>query len=159
MYFCMHSARWLVFAALAAAAWPGGAQQKQASPAASQAAPSPSAGTTAGYGVRLGGFFTDDQRQAAKRYYSQRYAKGKDCPEGMARAGAGKPCKPPVEGRYWAVGQPLQKSVDTFPVPEALLSQLPPPPSGYEYLRAGDDILLVSKGMRLVVDMIEHVMG
>ena len=32
-------------------------------------------------------------------------------------------------------------------------------PGGYEYLMAGDDILLVSKGLHLVVDMIEDVMG
>ena len=32
-------------------------------------------------------------------------------------------------------------------------------PAGYEYVRAGEDILLVSKGMRLVVDMMQDVAG
>lgn len=126
-----------------------------AAPAASSAPAT--AGNTMGYGVKLGGFFSDQHKQAAKRYFSTKYAKSKDCPEGMQRSG--KTCKPPVEGRYWAVGQPLQKAVQTYPIPEQLASQLPEAPQGYEYVRAGDDILLVSKGMHLVVDMIQDVMG
>jgi len=157
----MHARRLLLLLPLMlVATWPADAQsQKPAQPAASTAsAAQPGTAAAAGYGVKLGGFFTDEQRQIARRYYAQRYAKGKECPEGMERVGKAA-CKAPVEGRYWAVGQPLQKAVDTYPLPDALKSQLPAPPEGYEYLRAGDDILLVSKGLRLVVDMIEHVMG
>jgi hypothetical protein len=36
---------------------------------------------------------------------------------------------------------------------------LPPAPAGYEYVLAGEDILLVSKALQLVVDMIEDVTG
>jgi hypothetical protein len=103
---------------------------------------------------------TGARRRAAvpRKYFTQRYAKAKDCPQGMEREG--KVCKLPVAGRYWAVGQPLQKAIATYPVPDPLVAQLPPAPQGYEYLRAGDDILLVSKGgMHLVVDIIENVMG
>jgi len=156
----MHARRLLLLLPLMlVATWPADAQsQKPAQPAASTASAAQPGTAAAGYGVKLGGFFTDEQRQIARRYYAQRYAKGKECPEGMERVGKAA-CKAPVEGRYWAVGQPLQKAVDTYPLPDALKSQLPAPPEGYEYLRAGDDILLVSKGLRLVVDMIEHVMG
>lgn len=153
-----HPARWAAVAMIAAGSTCAMAAQKHANPATPQAsAAQPTPGNTMGYGVKLGGFFTDQHRQTAKKWFAQRYAKSKDCPEGMERSG--KTCKPPVEGRYWAVGQPLQKAVETFPVPDPLKAQLPAPPDGYEYVRAGDDILLVSKGMHLVVDMIENVMG
>lgn len=146
----------LAFGADAATQKKPAAQAAPAEPAASAAA-APPAGGVMGYGVKLGGFFNEQHKQVAKRYYTQRYAKSKDCPEGMERAG--KTCKPPVEGRYWAVGQILQKAVTAYPVPEQLVSQLPAPPQGYEYVRAGDDILLVSKGMHLVVDILPNVMG
>ncbi len=143
--------------AIALAVGTGGAiaAQKQARPAPAVEAQAESA-KTSGYGVKLGGYFTEEHKLVARRYFAQ-YAKGKDCPEGMQRAG--KACKSPVDGRYWAVGQPLQKAVETYRLPEQLVAQLPPPPAGYEYVRANDDILLVSKGMHLVMDMIQGVMG
>jgi len=151
------------FAALAACALIVGAgpaaarspQKKPAAPRAEEAAPEP-AGVT-GYGIKLGGFFSEQHKTAARNYFAQRYSRGKDCPPGMERNG--KKCAPPVEGRYWAVGQALQPAVTVNPLPEPALAKLPAPPNGYEYLMAGDDILLVSKGLHLVVDMIEDVMG
>ncbi len=136
-------------------------QTKQPAPpaqaaSAQAAAPTPSAGVM-GYGVKIGGFFNEQHKQVARKYFVQRYAKAKDCPDGLERAG--KICKAPVEGKYWAVGQSLQKAVATYPLPEALLSQLPAAPQGYEYLRAGEDILLVSKGIHLVVDILPNVIG
>ncbi|MBE7939000.1 MULTISPECIES: hypothetical protein [Ramlibacter] len=121
-----------------------------------QQAPAPSTGVT-GYGVKLGGFFNAQHKQVARKFF-QRYAKGKECPEGMEREGH--QCKPPVPGRYWAVGQPLQSAVATYPLPQPLREQLPAPPAGYAYLRAGDDILLVSDNpIHLVVDVMEDVVG
>jgi Ni/Co efflux regulator RcnB len=144
--------------AVAFAALPFAATMAFAQPAPAPAAAQPSAAGQMGYGVKLGGFFNDQHKQVARKYFTQRYAKAKDCPQGMEREG--KVCKTPVAGRYWAVGQPLQKAVATYPVPDPLMAQLPPAPQGYEYVRAGDDILLVSKGgMHLVVDIIENVMG
>lgn len=139
------------------AAHPAHPAKSAAAPEA-PAAPAPSNGVM-GYGVKLGGFFNDQHKQVARKYF-QRYAKGKECPQGMEREAPGKTCKPPVEGRYWAVGQPLNKAVETFPLPDSLKSQLPPPPAGYQYVRAGEDILLVSdNSMHFVVDMIQDVMG
>jgi Ni/Co efflux regulator RcnB len=135
----------------------GAAAQKQPAPAAAAPSAQPAPGNVMGYGVKLGGFFSDQHKQVAKRYFATKYAKAKDCPEGMQRTG--KTCKPPVEGRYWTVGQPLQKAVQTYPIPDQLATQLPEAPKGYEYVRAGEDILLVSKGMHLVVDMIQDVMS
>lgn len=151
-----------VVAAVAIAAFAGasGAAQKAANkeaappPAAQPAAP---ATNTMGYGVKLGGFFTDQHKDTAKRSFAQYYAKNKNCPTDMERQG--KTCRAVVQGHYWAVGQTVQKAVETYPVPEEIQAKLPAAPNGYEYVRAGQDILLVSKGMRLVVDMMQDVAG
>jgi Ni/Co efflux regulator RcnB len=144
-------------AAFASAAVLAVAAQKHPAPA--PAAPEPAAqstpGKTMGYGVKLGGFFTDQHKQVAKRSFAQYFAKTKECPKDMERSG--KTCKALVQGHYWAVGQNLQKAVETYPVPEPVKAQLPEPPKGYEYVRAGEDILLISSGIHLVVDVMENV--
>jgi Ni/Co efflux regulator RcnB len=158
------SARVTAAVVIATAACASGAAQKAAkhgnpAPAAEQEAPAaaPTPGNTMGYGVRLGAFFTDQHKQAAKRSFAQYWAKNKACPKDMEREG--KTCRAQVKGHYWAVGQSLQKAVETFPLPEEVQSRLPAPPQGYEYVRAGEDILLVSKGIHLVVDMMQDVVG
>ena len=163
----MHRSKYLVRAAAAVAiatfACAGGAAQKaakkkEAAPEPQQeqqAAPTP--GQTMGYGVKLGGFFTDQHKQAAKRSYAQYYSKSKTCPKDMERQGKG--CKALVQGHYWAVGQSLQKAVETYPLPDEVQARLPKPPDGYEYVRAGEDVLLVSKGLHLVVDEMKDVAG
>lgn len=152
------SARSLAFALVAALAAANAAAQKagekKAEPAAAQA---PAPGNTAGYGVKLGGFFTDQHKSAAKRSFAQHFAKSKACPKDMEREG--KTCRALVKGHYWAVGQTLQKAVEAHPLPEEVEARLPPAPEGYEYVRAGEDILLVSKGLHLVVDVMENVVG
>jgi Ni/Co efflux regulator RcnB len=146
----------LAFAALAAAGPASAAKQaaKQAPPAVEQPAAPPG---KAAYGVKFGGFFNEQHKKAARAAFAQRYARAKDCPEGMERTA--KKCAPPVEGRYWVVGQALQPAVKSYPVPDAVKAKLPPAPDGYEYVMAGEDILLVSKALHLVVDMIEDVTG
>ena len=152
--------RWqwaLAFLALAAAGSASAAkpEAKQAQPSAEQPAAAPPGKAT--YGVKFGGFFNEQHKKAARTAFAQRYARAKDCPEGMERTA--KKCAPPVEGRYWVVGQTLQPAVKSYPVPDAIKAKLPPPPDGYEYVMAGEDILLVSKALHLVVDMIEDVTG
>ena len=151
--------------AVAACALLAAGTASAASPAAKPTTPgeqaaAPAAGQTSGqtsYGVKLGGFFSEQQKKAARAAFAQRYAKAKDCPAGMERGAKG--CAPPVEGRYWAVGQALQPAVKPNPVPDAVKAKLPPAPEGYEYVMAGEDILLKSKAIHLVVDMIEDVNG
>ncbi|MEJ6023973.1 hypothetical protein [Ramlibacter sp. PS4R-6] len=152
------SARGLAFALIAALAGASGAAQKAAEKKAEQepqAAPAP--GNTMGYGVKLGGFFTDQHKAAAKRSFAQHFAKAKTCPKDMDREG--KTCRAQVKGHYWAVGQTLQKAVETHPLPDEVVARLPPAPDGYEYVRAGEDILLLSKGLHLVVDVMQDVAG
>ena len=129
--------------------------KKDAAPAAQQQQAAPASGASMGYGVKLGGFFTDQQEQAAKRAFEQHFAKSKTCPEDMERKG--KTCRALVQGHYWAVGQSLQSAVKTFPLPDEVKAALPPAPEGYEYVRAGEDILLMSKAIHLVIDVMENV--
>lgn len=136
----------VVAAAVALASASSGAQSQQ---------PPAKPATAAGYGVKLGGFFTEKQKEAAKKSFAQHFAKTKECPKDMERKG--KTCRALVQGHYWAVGQPLRKEVETFQLPDDVEARLPKPPEGYEYVRAGEDILLVSKGLHLVVDMMEDV--
>jgi Ni/Co efflux regulator RcnB len=136
------------------AAGPAGAAKAPSKPAQPEPA---TAGGQADYGVKLGHFFNEQHKKAARTAFAQRYGKGKDCPAGMERGSKG--CAPPVEGRYWAVGQALQPAVAANPVPEPIKAKLPAAPKGYEYVMAGEDILLVSKALHLVVDMIEDVNG
>ena len=124
------------------------------STAAKPATPPVAAGQ-ASYGVKLGAYFNDQQKQAARRAFAQKYAKAKECPAGMEKGKKG--CESPWDTRYWAVGQALQPAVKAYPVPEPVAAQLPKPPQGYEYVRVADDILLISSGTKLVVDMIENV--
>ncbi|HEY8047821.1 MAG TPA: hypothetical protein VIE63_01515 [Ramlibacter sp.] len=154
------SARLAAAVVIAAAACAAGAAQKaakqseHAAPAAQQqSAP----GNAMGYGVKLGGFFDDKAEKAAKTAYERHFAKEKTCPKDMERQG--KTCRALVQGHYWAVGQSLQPAVETYPVPDEVLSALPPAPAGYEYVRAGEDILLMSKGIHLVMDVMENVAG
>jgi Ni/Co efflux regulator RcnB len=156
---CKHPLRIAVVAAIALAALGGQAAPKHppAVPQGQQQTDAPAAAHTAGYGVKLGGFFTDQTKEAAKKSFAQHHAKNKDCPKDMERQG--KTCRALVQGHYWVVGQPLRKEVETFPLPDDVQARLPKPPEGYEYVRAGEDILLISKGLHLVVDMMQDVAG
>ena len=158
------AARGLAAVVIATVACAGGAAQKAAKhkeaaqPAAQEQPAAPATpGNTMGYGVRMGGFFTDQHKQAARRSFAQYFGKNKTCPKDMEREG--KTCRALVKGHYWAVGQSLQKAVETYPVPDEVLEHLPKAPDGYEYVRAGEDILLMSKGIHLVVDVMQDVVA
>ena len=152
---CKLSTRLAVLAAFALCAAAAGAADHAKQQEEQKAAPSPA--QSAGYGVKLGGFFNEKHKDAAKRSFAQYYAKNKECPKDMERKG--KTCRAVVQGHYWAVGQPLRSEVETFPLPDDVQARLPAPPEGYEYVRAGEDVLLISKGLHLVVDMMQDVAG
>jgi Ni/Co efflux regulator RcnB len=149
------SARVTAAAAIAAFACASGAAQKAANEQEQSAAASPA--KAMGYGVKIGGYFTPQHKEAARKSFAQYFAKNKTCPKDMERQG--KTCRALVQGHYWAAGQTLQSAVETFPLPEEVASRLPAPPAGYEYVRAGEDILLMSKGIHLVVDVMQDVVG
>jgi Ni/Co efflux regulator RcnB len=102
--------------------------------------------------VRVGGYFNERDRQVATVYYGERTSGGKSCPPGLAKKNNG--CMPPGQAKKYQVGQPLPSAVVVYPVPNAVLVQLPPPPSGHKYVRVAADILLIAVGTSMVVDAI-----
>lgn len=105
--------------------------------------------------VRPGGYFTESQREAARRGYEEHYAGGKRCPPGLAKKNNG--CMPPGQARKWAVGEPVPAGVVTYAVPQPVLVALPPPPMGFRYLRMGGDVVLVRINGNLVVDVMLNI--
>ena len=107
--------------------------------------------------VKVGAYFNDDHRAAARRYYVQQYPQGRNCPPGLAKKNNG--CLPPGQAKKYAVGQPLPREVVWYPVPRPVIVQLPAAPAGYRYVRVGNDILLLSPQSALVVDVIAGLLG
>jgi Ni/Co efflux regulator RcnB len=105
---------------------------------------------------KVGGYFTDEHRAAVRGYYGEHYGGAKRCPPGLAKKNNG--CMPPGQAKKWAVGQPLPAGVTVYPVPQAVIVQLPPPPRGYKYVRVASDILLIAVGTSMVVDGISDLM-
>jgi hypothetical protein len=89
-------------------------------------------------------------RAEVRTYYRSEIERG-DCPPGLAKKNNG--CLPPGQAKkMWVVGQPLPPSVVYYPLPNALVVRLTHPPSGYQYVRVGSDILLLAIGTRMVID-------
>jgi len=107
--------------------------------------------------VRIGGYFNDHHRDAARAYYSERYAHAKHCPPGLAKKHNG--CMPPGQAKKWAVGHPVPPGVVVYSVPQPVLVQLPPAPYGYRYARIGNDIVLVQAHNNVIVDVISGLLG
>jgi Ni/Co efflux regulator RcnB len=106
--------------------------------------------------VKVGAYFNDHHRDAARGYYTQQYGGRKGCPPGLAKKNNG--CMPPGQAKKWNVGQPLPAGVTVYTVPQPVLVQLPAVPVGYRYVRVASDILLVAVGSQMVVDGISGLM-
>ena len=98
--------------------------------------------------------FSDEHRTHVRTYYTQEFNAGR-CPPGLAKKHNG--CMPPGQAKKWNVGQPLPTTVRYYSVPQPVLVQLPQQPSGYRYVRVGNDILLLSPRESLVVDVIRNL--
>jgi Ni/Co efflux regulator RcnB len=107
--------------------------------------------------VKVGAYFNDHHRDAARSYYHEHYSNGRNCPPGLAKKHNG--CLPPGQAKRWAVGQPIPRGVVVYSVPQPVIVQLPPPPYGYRYARLGNDIVLVQSQNNLIVDIIVGVSG
>lgn len=91
-------------------------------------------------------------RNAVYSYYRTEYASA-GCPPGLAKKNNG--CLPPGQAKkMWAMGQPLPAGIVYYPLPGVLLTQLTPAPSGYEYVRVANDILLMAIGTRMIAGAI-----
>lgn len=95
--------------------------------------------------------FQPQQHVVVREYYTTHYH-GKKCPPGLAKKNNG--CMPPGQAKKWKVGYPLPREVIYYSVPEPLVIQIGPPPSGHRYVRVAGDILMIAIGTGLVVDAI-----
>jgi Ni/Co efflux regulator RcnB len=107
--------------------------------------------------IKVGAYFNDHHRDAARSYYQQHYSNARNCPPGLAKKNNG--CMPPGQAKKWSVGQPIPHGVAVYQVPRPVLVQLPPPPYGYRYARIGNDIVLVQAQNNLIVDIIVGLLG
>ena len=95
--------------------------------------------------------FEDKHRAILSNYYSEQFRAGR-CPPGLAKKNNG--CLPPGQAKKWNVGQPLPRDVVVYSVPQTLVARFGPPPSGCRYVRVASDILVISIGSRVVVDVL-----
>ena len=97
--------------------------------------------------------FEDRHRVIVHDYYVTNY-RG-HCPPGLAKKNNG--CMPPGQAKKWRMGQPLPRDVVWYEVPQPLVVQIGPPPSGYRYVRVASDILMIAVGSGMVVDAIRDL--
>ena len=100
------------------------------------------------------GHFEERHSEIVRDYYAEQFRGGR-CPPGLAKKHNG--CMPPGQAKKWRVGQPLPRDVVYYEVPQPLVVQIGPPPSGYRYVRVASDILMIAVGTRMVVDAIQDL--
>ena len=100
------------------------------------------------------GHFDDQHRAAVREYYTEQLRGGR-CPPGLAKKHNG--CMPPGQAKKWQLGRPLPRDVIYYSVPQPLVLQIGPPPSGYRYVRVASDILMIAVGTGMVVDAIQDL--
>ena len=98
--------------------------------------------------------FDSRHRVLVRDYYGQQYRAGR-CPPGLAKKHNG--CMPPGMAKKWHIGQPLQRDVIYYSVPQQLVVQIGQPPVGYRYVRVASDILMMAIGTGMIVDAIQDL--
>ena len=98
--------------------------------------------------------FEDRHAVVVREYYTENYRGGR-CPPGLRKKNNG--CMPPGQAKKWKMGRPLPPDVIYYEVPQPLVVQIGPPPSGYRYVRVGGDILMLAIGTGMVVDAIQNL--
>jgi Ni/Co efflux regulator RcnB len=96
----------------------------------------------------------DNDRNTISSWYRDEFARG-NCPPGLAKKNNG--CLPPGQAKAWNVGRPLPANVPYYPLPQPLYGRLAPPPSGYDYVRVDDDILLMNRASRSIVTFVVNL--
>ena len=93
-------------------------------------------------------------REAVYGYYGAKLTPA-GCPAGLAKKGNG--CLPDdgAQGN-WKIGERLSSKVMVYPLPAVLLGQLYPA-NGYQYVRVGNDVLLLGVETRLVAGALADV--
>lgn len=104
--------------------------------------------------IRIGGYFQQQHRDAARDYYGRPENHG-FCPPGLGKKGNA--CLPPGQARKWRRGEPLPRGVVYYEVPRPVVLSLGVPPAGYRYVRVASDILLIAIGSQVVIDAMEDL--
>jgi hypothetical protein len=89
-------------------------------------------------------------RQAIASYLQDN--KYRRCPPGLAKKNNG--CLPPGQAKKYQIGKRLPSNVDVTRIPYSLRQYLQQPQPGYEYGRVDNDVLMMSKSDRIVVDAV-----
>ncbi len=103
--------------------------------------------------VRPGEYFTEAQRRAIQDYYAGHRSRTGRCPPGLAKKNNG--CLPPGQAKKWAMGRPLPSGVIYQSLPEEIFRRIGLPPRELEIVRILNDILVLHRGNRLVLDAVE----
>ena len=99
------------------------------------------------------GHFGERHNVIVRDYYAQQMRDG-HCPPGLAKKNNG--CMPPGQAKKWEAGRRLPANVKYYQVPQPLVTQIGTPPAGHRYIRVGNDILLVSNGTGIIIDVIKN---
>lgn len=102
-----------------------------------------------------GTHFKDEHKTAISEYYEEQFLSTHRCPPGLTRNYDG--CVPSDKAHKWKTGQPLPRNATTYDLPPEIVARIGPPPSGHRYVRVDSDILLVTTGTSLIVDIIEDL--
>lgn len=127
-----------------------GASGKQSVASVGQASPVKPASTTPAAVI------SSRDRDAIYSYYGTKLT-ALDCPAGLIKMNHS--CVPPEGGQgNWHIGERLSDNVMVYPLPAVLLGQLYPA-HGYQYVRVGNDVLLLGIETRLVAGALADVEG
>lgn len=92
----------------------------------------------------------DNDRKIIRQYMQERGHKM--CPPGLAKKNNN--CLPPGHARHYEIGKRLAPDVSYIDVPYELRRHLTPAPYGYKYVRVDNDVLLMSKDDRTILDVV-----
>lgn len=76
----------------------------------------------------------------------------KHCPPGLEKKHNG--CTPPGHAKRWSRGETLPDYVVWQPLPQPVLVQLRPAPTGTQYVRVDKDVYLVSEASKKILDAV-----
>jgi Ni/Co efflux regulator RcnB len=93
----------------------------------------------------------DNDRSTLRRYAEDHYKKF--CPPGLAKK-HGECMQHGQAKKRYEVGSRLPQTVLYYPVPRDVVTQLRPIPTGYQYVRVDNDVLLMQSATRQIIDAV-----
>ena len=79
------------------------------------------------------------------------------CPPGQAKKGNCEPNQgfaPPGQAKKWSMGQPLPPAVTYYSLPPTRYGSYGPPQPGYDYVQVDDDLLVMERSTRIIVNVL-----